>query len=88
MKMKTGQQAFAFQSGGVADPRQGAWVATNDLGASKGKKYEAHTAPTKYGMGDHYGTALKAKLGKMRSDSVGMRPVSRKQLGKPPKNLA
>jgi hypothetical protein len=52
------------------------------------KSYESHTAPTKYGMGDHYGTSLKAPIGKMRSDSVGIRPVSPKQLKTKPKNLA
>ncbi len=50
-------------------------------------KYEAHTAKTKYGMGDNYGTGVKQKMGKMRSDSVGMRPVTKKQLVTPPKSL-
>jgi hypothetical protein len=48
----------------------------------------AHTAPTKYGMGDHYGTGIKAKLGKMRDDSMGMRQLSPKNLGTPPKKIA
>jgi hypothetical protein len=48
----------------------------------------AHTPNTKLGMGDNYGTAVKNKIGKMRSDSVGMRPVSVKKLGKPPRSLA
>jgi hypothetical protein len=54
----------------------------------RGKTYEAHTAPTKYGMGDYYGTSMKAPIGKMRGDSVGVRPVNAKQLKTKPKNLA
>jgi hypothetical protein len=38
--------------------------------------------------GDYYGTGFKAKIGTMRSDSVGYRPVDKKQLGTPPTNLA
>lgn len=51
-----------------------------------GKNKFAHTANTKYGMGDHYGTGIKAPLGKMR-DGVGMVDIKNK-LGKPPKSLA
>lgn len=52
------------------------------------KGAETHTAPTKYGMGDHYGSGVKAPLGKMRSDTPGYRPVSKGKMGKPPKALA
>jgi len=55
---------------------------------NKVKNHEAHTAPRKFGMGDYYGTGYKNPTGKMRDDSVGYRPVSRKQMGKPPKSLA
>jgi hypothetical protein len=56
--------------------------------ASKPKKPRfAHTANTKYGMGDNYGTGIKAKLGKMREDSVGMATLSKKQLGTAPKSV-
>jgi hypothetical protein len=48
----------------------------------------AHTANTKYGMGDHYGTGIKQKLGRMRDDSMGMKALTPKKLKKPPKNLA
>lgn len=72
---------------GVADPRQGQNSTPSSLGAFKGKKHEAHTAPTKYGMGDYYGTAAKNPVGRMRSNSVGYRPVTRKQLGTPPKSV-
>jgi hypothetical protein len=55
---------------------------------SKSKKPRfAHTANTKYGMGDSYGTGLKAKLGSIRGDTVGMHKMSKKQLGTPPKSV-
>jgi hypothetical protein len=53
-----------------------------------GKNKFAHTADTPYGMGDNYGTGVRAKLGTMRSDSVGMAKLSKKKLGTPPKSLA
>jgi hypothetical protein len=53
-----------------------------------GKNKQAHTANTKYGMGDNYGTGIKAKLGRMRDDSMGMIALTPKKLKKPPKNLA
>ena len=52
-----------------------------------GKNKFAHTANTPYGMGDHYGTGIRAKLGRVRS-GVGMVTVSPKQMGTPPKSLA
>lgn len=47
----------------------------------------AHTANTKYGMGDNYGTGIRAKLGKVRVDTIGMKKLSKKQLGNPPKSV-
>jgi len=38
-------------------------------------------------MGDYYGTAKKNPQGRMRGDSLGYRPVSRKQLGTAPKSV-
>ena len=39
--------------------------------------------------GDYYGTGVKAPVGRVRdSSSPGMRPVNKKQLGKPPRSLA
>lgn len=52
------------------------------------KHKEAHVAPTKYGMGDYYGSAIKAPIGKMRDDSVGFIPATPKQIKTPPKSLA
>lgn len=55
----------------------------------KAKKHkEAHTQNTKYGMGDHYGTGERAAIGRLRSDTVGFRQPTKKQLGTPPKSLA
>ena len=48
----------------------------------------AHTSNSKYGMGDHYGTGIRAKVGKMREDSMGMRDLTPKKLKSPPKSLA
>lgn len=56
---------------------------------SKPKKTRfAHTANTKYGMGDNYGTGVRAKLGIVRDDTVGMAKLSKKQIGTPPKSVA
>ena len=38
-------------------------------------------------MGYYYGTAMKNPVGKMRGDSLGYRPVSKKQLGTPPTSV-
>lgn len=50
--------------------------------------YESHTANTKYGMGDFYGTGIKAKIGKVREDFVNFSPSIQKKLKTPPKSLA
>lgn len=55
---------------------------------SKPKKPRfSHTANTKYGMGDNYGTGIKAKLGRVRNDTPGMVNLSKKKLGTPPKSV-
>lgn len=51
------------------------------------KHKEAHTFNVKKGMGDYYGTGIKAKVGRMR-DGLGQIPVPTKKLSKPPKSLA
>ena len=53
----------------------------------KGKSKPAHTAQTKYGMGDYYGTAIKNPIGRMR-DNYEDYPSTNKKLGKAPKSLA
>lgn len=56
---------------------------------SKPKKPRfAHTENTKYGMGDNYGTGLKAKMGKVRENTVGMKKLSKEKMGTPPRSVA
>lgn len=38
-------------------------------------------------MGYYYGRGKRNNMGRMRSDSIGYIPVSRKQLGTPPKSV-
>ena len=38
--------------------------------------------------GDYYGTGFKNKVGRLRDSTVGYRPVTKSQMGKPPKSLA
>jgi hypothetical protein len=52
------------------------------------KNKQAHVANTKYGMGDNYGQGIKAKLGRVRDGTMGMIPLSKKQMKTPPKSLA
>ena len=47
----------------------------------------AHTANTKHGMGDYYGTGIKNPVGKIRS-VMGFAQSTPKSLKKPPKSLA
>jgi hypothetical protein len=47
---------------------------------------EAHAPNTKYGMGDNYGTGIRAKIGKMR-DGLGMQTLTSKKLKTPPKSV-
>ena len=54
-----------------------------------GKDHSTARAPggPKMVAGDNYGIGYKAKIGRMRGDSVGYRPVSKKQLAKPPRSV-
>lgn len=79
--------SMAYQNSKVADASSGAWVHTNDIGYPKGKKREAHTAPTKFGMGDYYGTAKRNSFGKLRSTSLGANFVSDEKLKIPPRQV-
>lgn len=47
----------------------------------------SHTANTKYGMGDNYGTGVKNNMGKVR-DIDPVKRATKKQIGKAPKSLA
>jgi hypothetical protein len=51
-------------------------------------KKEWHAPTTKYGMGDYYGQGIKAKVGRIRDDSMGMVDMPSKKLKVPPKSLA
>jgi hypothetical protein len=51
------------------------------------KHFESHTSNSKFGMGDHYGTGVRAKIGKMREDSMGMIHVTPKKLKTPPTSV-
>ena len=54
---------------------------------SKPKKPRfSHTANTKFGMGDNYGTGVRAKLGTVH-EGVGMVKLSKKKLGTPPRSV-
>lgn len=48
----------------------------------------SHTPRSSKGLGDYYGTGVKAKIGKMRRDSMGMHSLTPDELKKPPKSLA
>lgn len=48
----------------------------------------AHTSNSKIGVGDHYGSGIKQKIGKMREDSMGQIAVTPVKLKKPPRSLA
>lgn len=54
---------------------------------SKSNYKKAHTANTKFGMGDNYGTGIKQKIGRIR-DGMGMKSLSSKNLKIPPRELA
>lgn len=55
---------------------------------AKPKNREAHTANTKFGMGDYYGTGFRAKIGKIRdTTNPGFNPVSKKLLKSPPRSV-
>jgi hypothetical protein len=56
----------------------GRGVASNDSGL----------VPNEHGgMGFYYGRAMRNPMGKMRSDSIGYIPISKKRLGILPKNV-
>jgi hypothetical protein len=56
----------------------GSRVASNDSGRIPNEHL---------GCGDYYGTGVRNPMGRMRDDSVGYIPVSKKQLGTPPKSV-
>lgn len=45
-----------------------------------------HVNKSSMGMGDYYGTGIKAKLGRV-IEGAGMKAISSRKLGIPPKNV-
>lgn len=50
--------------------------------------YQAHTAKTKFGMGDFYGVGVKNPMGKPKNEAMGIKTLSKTSLAKGPKKLA
>ena len=48
---------------------------------------ESHVSKTNQPMGDLYGVGIKNKVGKI-VDQMAISPISKKNMGKPPKSLA
>jgi hypothetical protein len=48
----------------------------------------AHTPNTKFGMGDYYGTGIKAKVGRIRENFMEIIPQIPKKIKTAPKSLA
>lgn len=57
------------------------------VGKQKKSSGDWHVSHTSMGMGDYYGQAIKNPIGKIR-DAVGVNPLSKAKLKKPPKSLA
>lgn len=47
-----------------------------------------HVSTASMGMGDYYGTGIRAKLGRVREDTMGMMAVTPEKLKNPPKGVA
>lgn len=47
----------------------------------------AHTDNNKKGLGDYYGTGVRAKIGRVREDMISQN-ISSRNLRKPPQSLA
>lgn len=48
----------------------------------------AHTSDSKIGMGDHYGSGIRQKIGRVRDSYTESPTMSKKKLKNPPKSLA
>lgn len=46
-----------------------------------------HVSNTSMGMGDYYGTGIRAKIGRIR-EGMGMQEITPKKMKTPPKSLA
>ena len=54
----------------------------------KNKHKESHASSSPYGLGDYYGTGIKAKVGKVVSGGIGIDAIPPEKLKIPPKALA
>ena len=54
---------------------------------TKSGRKAAHTPKKQLGMGDYYGSGVRAKVGKVR-DVFGVDKPTSKKTGKPPRSLA
>lgn len=52
----------------------------------KTSRDQSHTSKSPKGLGDYYGTGVRAKIGRMRS-GMGMETLTPKQLKTPPKSV-
>ena len=50
------------------------------------KSHKATTKGPKMGCGDNYGIGQKAKIGKIRGNTVGYVPVSKEKMSIPPRS--
>lgn len=53
----------------------------------KTSRDQAHAPKSPKGLGDYYGTGIRAKLGRVRDDTMGMQAMSPKKLATPPKSV-
>lgn len=67
------------------NPKKGLGAPRKKVG---GKPYKfAHTAGSPKGLGDYYGTGVRAKLGTMR-EGMGMEQITLAKMKRPPRSLA
>ena len=59
----------------------------NFMGRGATSENSGVTPNEHHGMGYNYGLGSKNPMGRMRSDSIGYIPVSKKKLGKPPRQI-
>lgn len=48
----------------------------------------SHTSKSKIGMGDHYGSGIRQKVGTIKRDYLNSSESLSKKYGKPPRSLA
>ena len=53
---------------------------------SKKSSGDSHVSHTSMGMGDYYGTGIRAKMGTV-IEGNGIKPLSKKKIGTPPKGV-